>query len=59
MNPTIERLRLLRAKLRWTQSECAEKLGVTVSALRSWEYGKRKPKPIVLRAIADFTRRRK
>ncbi len=53
----IELLRLLRIRRRWSQAECANKLGVSVSALRSWEYGSRKPKPIVLRAIADFTRR--
>lgn len=39
---TAEEIRAARDILGWTQVEAAEKLGVTVSALRKWEQKSRK-----------------
>ena len=53
---TLLDLRTLRRRRGWTQSVTADKLGVKVRTLRSWERGSRTPKPIVVRVISDFVR---
>jgi DNA-binding transcriptional regulator YiaG len=57
MNP-IQQLRTLRESKGWSRTECAARLGTTTRALRAWEEGTRHPKPIVLRVITQFLKRR-
>lgn len=41
---TKEEIKALRVKLGLTQQEFANRLGLKVDTIRSWEYGYRKPK---------------
>ncbi|HZQ47940.1 MAG TPA: helix-turn-helix transcriptional regulator [Verrucomicrobiae bacterium] len=50
----VQRLRALRKRKRWDQSEAATRIGVKTRTLRSWEQGTRSPKPIVQKAILEF-----
>lgn len=52
MTPT--ELKTLRKELRLTQSELAEKLGVTVHAVRKWEQGQRAIKGPALKILREM-----
>ena len=66
-----EDVRRTRAKLRKSQSEFAQMIGVSVSTLQNWEQGRRQPEgparallvvaakapEVVAKALADATRR--
>ena len=52
----------IRERLGWTQTEIAERLGVTRDAIAKWEAGVRgisEPVAIALRAIASEARKKK
>lgn len=48
-----ERIRNRRKALEMTQEELAGKLGITSPAVRSYEAGRRNPKPETIKKIAD------
>lgn len=49
-----ERLKSLRLKAKLTQTEVAEKVGVSQPQYARWEAGKRKPTSETLQKFADF-----
>lgn len=53
MNISPEQCRAARAWVDWKQEELAEKAGVSLSTVRDFEKGRRKPIQNNLRAIAD------
>jgi len=51
----IERLKVVRQALGWSEEVCAYHLGVTYSTLNRWERGESSPKSrVVLKAIDHF-----
>ncbi len=48
------RLRILRAKNRWSQKDLADKLGVSVISVSRWEREKVKISALALRRIEEF-----
>jgi len=51
----IERLKVIRRALGWSEEVCAYHLGVTYSTLNRWERGESFPKSrVVLKAIDRF-----
>lgn len=48
------RLRVLRAKKRWSQKDLADKLGVSVISVSRWEREKVKISPLALRRIEEL-----
>lgn len=48
------RLRVLRAKKRWSQKDLADKLGVSVISVSRWEREKVKISPLALRRIEEI-----
>ena len=51
----IERLKVIRRALGWSEEVCAYRLGVTYSTLNRWERGESFPKSrVVLKAIDRF-----
>jgi len=50
------KLRNLRIQRELTQTELAEKLGTSQSAITSWESGRREPDFSTIRKLADFFR---
>ncbi|KKK64142.1 hypothetical protein LCGC14_2987220 [marine sediment metagenome] len=48
------RLRVLRAKKRWSQKDLADKLGVSVVSVSRWEREKVKISPLALRRIEEI-----
>ena len=54
----IERLKVIRQALGWSEEVCAFHLGVTYSTLNRWERGESLPKSrVVLKAIDHFIAR--
>jgi len=51
-------IKTLRLKLRLTQEQFAQKIGVSFSTINEWERGKRKPSPLALKQIETFKKRR-
>lgn len=49
-----EKIIALREKLGITQRELAEKLGITVHAVRKWEQGKRQIKGAALKLLQEL-----
>ena len=47
-------IKSLRQKLGWTQERLASELGVSLSTLRYWEYGKFKPSKMAQEKIKQF-----
>ena len=51
----IERLKVVRQQLGWSEERCAHELGVTYSTLSRWERGESLPRSqVVLKAIEEF-----
>ena len=48
------RLRILRAKNRWSQKDLVDKLGVSVISVSRWEREKVKISALALRRIEEF-----
>lgn len=46
----------LRRKLKLTQEELAQKLGVSVMTIRRWESNKNKPSRLALRQLEQLTK---
>ena len=44
----------LRARLRLTQEQFAQRIGVTYSTINHWENGKRSPQPFLLRRLREM-----
>jgi transcriptional regulator with XRE-family HTH domain len=44
----------LRARLRLTQEQFAQKVGVTYSTVNHWENGKRAPQPFLVRRLLEL-----
>lgn len=44
----------LRARLRLTQEQFAQKVGVTYSTVNHWENGKRMPQPFLVRRLLEL-----
>jgi putative transcriptional regulator len=44
----------LRARLRLTQEQFAQKVGVTYSTVNHWENGKRTPQPFLVRRLLEL-----
>jgi len=54
-NKDISKLiKKLRNKLDLTQEQFAQRVGVTFSTVNSWENGKRKPHPFLLRRLMEM-----
>jgi transcriptional regulator with XRE-family HTH domain len=47
-------LRILRFQKRLTLKQLADKIGVSVNAVNSWEYGRRKPSFKNMQKLAEF-----
>ena len=46
----------LRERLRLTQEQFAQKVGVTYSTVNRWENGKRSPQPFLVRRLLELKR---
>jgi len=54
-NPDIPTLvKQLRDRLRLTQEQFAQKVGVTYSTVNHWENGKRAPQPFLVRRLLEL-----
>ena len=54
-NPGISALiKELRARLRLTQEQFAQKVGVTYSTVNHWENGKRVPQPFLTKRLVEM-----
>lgn len=54
-NPDIPALvKELRERLRLTQEQFAQKVGVTYSTVNHWENGKRAPQPFLVRRLLEL-----
>jgi len=49
-----ERLRSLRARLKWSQQDLAVALDVTVSTISRWENGKTEPHRLAVEALEQL-----
>ncbi len=47
-------LRILRFQKRLTLKQLADKIGVSVNTVNSWEYGRRKPSFKNMQKLAEF-----
>ena len=59
--PTVNEVRELRRRSRWTQAQCAQQLGVPLNSFRMWDSGLRPTPPNILqgaRAIVEDLRGR-
>lgn len=54
MKTLYQRIRMLRINMGLNQSELADKIGVTKSAVSQWESGKRNPDKEALLSLADL-----
>jgi len=54
-DPDIPALvKVLRERLRLTQEQFAQKVGVTYSTVNHWENGKRAPQPFLVRRLLEL-----
>jgi transcriptional regulator with XRE-family HTH domain len=49
-------VRKLRARLRLTQEQFAQEVGVTFSTVNQWENGHRRPQPYLMKRLLEMSR---
>lgn len=52
-------IKQIREKLKMTQRQLANKLGISLSTLRYWEYGRTNPSKMAMEKILRFLEERK
>ena len=52
-----DRLKAAREKLNLSQADAAEKWGISLRSLQSWEQGQREPRGLALRALEEILRK--
>lgn len=53
-HPIVGKIRAAAEKRELTHQECADQIGVSLTTLRAWFYGIRKPSPMAVRVIQSW-----
>lgn len=53
-HPIVNKMRLAVKRRELTHQECADQIGVSLTTLRAWFYGIRRPSPMAIKVIQHW-----